>query len=154
MAWAWAVSRVIDALEAKPGIRINPKRIAVAGYSRYGKGALVVGAFDDRIALTIPQESGCGGNGCWRITQALKEQGQNVETASNLAKTSWVSSSFGQYSSPSDIGRLPVDHHELAGIIAPRGLYPTSGDTDWLGMSSPFQCMSAVNLIYSAGSCE
>jgi hypothetical protein len=54
IAWAWAVSRVIDALEATPGVNINPRKTAVAGCSRYGKGALVVGAFDDRIALSIP----------------------------------------------------------------------------------------------------
>jgi hypothetical protein len=150
LAWGWAVSRVIDILESTPSLGIDPTKIGVAGCSRYGKGALVAGAFNDRIALTIPQESGCGGAGCWWIAQELKNQGKDVEVASNLAGTSWVAASFQQYSTASAIGTLPVDHHELAGIIAPRGLYATSADNDWLGMSGPFQCMSAANQIYKA----
>jgi len=55
MAWAWGVSRIIDALEVTPAARINPTKVGVTGCSRNGKGALVAGAFDTRIALTIPQ---------------------------------------------------------------------------------------------------
>lgn len=61
MAWAWATSLIIDRLEATPAARINTSRIGVTGCSRNGKGALVAGAFDSRIALTVPQESGTGG---------------------------------------------------------------------------------------------
>lgn len=63
-AWAWGVSRIIDALEAEPNAQINLSRIGVTGCSRDGKGALTVGAFEPRIALTIPQESGAGGDTC------------------------------------------------------------------------------------------
>src|SRR5690606_4976111 len=62
MAWAWGVSHVIDALASTPEANIDTGRIAVSGCSRNGKGALVVGAFDERIALTVPQESGAGGS--------------------------------------------------------------------------------------------
>src|SRR6185436_11181521 len=70
IAWAWGVSRIIDALEATPAANIDPKRIAVSGCSRNGKGALVIGAFDERIRLTVVQESGAGGSASWRISQA------------------------------------------------------------------------------------
>ena len=60
------LSRIIDALEATPAVKIDPKRVAVTGCSRNGKGAFVAGAFEPRIALTIPQESGSGGAACWR----------------------------------------------------------------------------------------
>jgi hypothetical protein len=63
IAWAWGVSRLIDVIEMTPAANIDPKRLGVTGCSRNGKGALVVGAFDERIALTIPQESGSGGAG-------------------------------------------------------------------------------------------
>jgi hypothetical protein len=63
-AWTWAVSRIIDALETTPGANINTKKIGVTGCSRNGKGALMIGAFETRIALTIPQESGSGGDAC------------------------------------------------------------------------------------------
>jgi hypothetical protein len=62
MGWAWGVSRIIDALELTPSANIDPTKVGVTGCSRNGKGALTVGAFDERIALTIPQESGAGGS--------------------------------------------------------------------------------------------
>lgn len=67
-AWAWGVSRIIDALAITPSAGIDTTRIGVTGCSRNGKGAFVAGAFDSRIALTIPQESGSGGAACWRIS--------------------------------------------------------------------------------------
>src|SRR4051812_15786894 len=67
-AWAWGVSRIIDALELTPAAGINPQKIGVTGCSRNGKGAIVAGALDERIALTIPQESGSGGSACWRLS--------------------------------------------------------------------------------------
>src|SRR5436309_184325 len=42
MAWAWGVSRVIDALETVD--RVDAKKVVVTGHSRYGKTALVAGA--------------------------------------------------------------------------------------------------------------
>ena len=68
MAWAWGVSRLIDAIEKTPEVRIDAKHLAVTGCSRNGKGALAAGAFDERIALTIPQESGSGGAASWRVS--------------------------------------------------------------------------------------
>lgn len=67
-AWAWGVSRIIDALAITPAAGIDVNHIGVTGCSRNGKGAFVAGAFDSRIALTIPQESGSGGAACWRIS--------------------------------------------------------------------------------------
>jgi hypothetical protein len=62
MAWVWGASRLIDTLEQIPQAQINVQRLAVTGCSRNGKGALMAGAFEPRFALTIPQESGSGGN--------------------------------------------------------------------------------------------
>lgn len=52
-AWAWGVSRIIDVLEKDPKIKIKAGKLAVTGCSRNGKGALVAGAFEERIALTV-----------------------------------------------------------------------------------------------------
>ena len=71
MAWAWGTSRIIDVLESSPELQIDTTKIAVTGCSRDGKGALVAGAFDERIILTIPQESGSGGDACWRTSRAM-----------------------------------------------------------------------------------
>ncbi len=65
MAWAWGVHRVIDAIEKVD--RIDAKKVIVTGHSRYGKAALVAGAFDERIALTVPSHAGCAGGAPYRF---------------------------------------------------------------------------------------
>ena len=67
-AWAWGVSRLIDGLEQiKDSINADLSRIVVTGCSYAGKMALFSGAFDERITLTIAQESGGGGINSWRV---------------------------------------------------------------------------------------
>lgn len=56
LVWAWGVSRLIDGLEITPSANIDSTRLGVTGCSRNGKGPFIVGAFEPRIALTIPQE--------------------------------------------------------------------------------------------------
>jgi cephalosporin-C deacetylase-like acetyl esterase len=58
MAWAWGVSRLVDVIAQTPATKIDPTRLGVTGCSRNGKGALTVGAFDERIVLTIPPRIG------------------------------------------------------------------------------------------------
>lgn len=150
-AWAWGVSRIIDALEITPGANIDPTRVGVTGCSRNGKGALVAGALDDRVALTIPQESGCGGAGCYRIAKSMRDAGENVEIADNLISgTGWLSPVMSRYSG-SNINQLPEDHHELDGLIAPRGLLVNDNSgIDWLGGKSSWGCSLAGRLVYEA----
>lgn len=65
MFWAWGLHRVVDYLATHKDI--DAKRIAVVGHSRLGKTALVAAAFDERIALAIPHQAGCGGSGPSRL---------------------------------------------------------------------------------------
>ena len=154
IAWSWAVSRVIDGLEAHPEANINPEKLAVTGCSRNGKGAIVAGAFDERIALTIPQESGSGGDACWRTSRdMLVNQDLATQTANEIVQENvWFSTAFDPFAATNySLGTLPVDHHELAGLVAPRGLYSTENvGFLWLGDSSNYECMSAANKIYQA----
>src|SRR5262249_19698576 len=76
MAWAWGVSRVIDALESVD--KIDAKKVIVTGHSRYGKAALVAGAFDERIALSVPSHSGCAGCSPYRFIYGKSEQLHNI----------------------------------------------------------------------------
>ena len=148
-AWAWGVSRIIDGIIANPSTNIDPKRIGVTGCSRNGKGAFVAGALDDRIALTIPQESGAGGAACWRVSDSEKKAGKNIQTASQIiTENVWLGKSFESY--VSNTANLPHDHHELAGLVAPRGLYVIENDIDWLGPGSTTVCMKIGRLIYKA----
>ncbi|TKA83845.1 hypothetical protein B0A55_00112 [Friedmanniomyces simplex] len=154
MAWAWAVSRIIDALEMHPEAGINPQRLAVTGCSRNGKGAMVAGAFDERVALTIPQESGSGGDACWRTSRdMLVNRNLATQTAQEIVTENvWFAESFNYFGQDNyTVGLLPEDHHELAGLIAPRGLYSTENvEFLWLGDWSNLECMTAANKIYQA----
>lgn len=148
-AWAWCVGRIIDGLEQlgpeKTGI--DPKRLGVTGCSRNGKGAFIIGALEKRIALTIPQESGSGGAACWRISDSEKSKGKNIQTASQIVgENAWFSPRFNTHTSRTST--IPGDHHFLAGMVAPRGLFVVENDIDWLGPVSTTACMKAGRMIY------
>ena len=74
MGWAWGASRLIDALEVDgyQG-KINVKQLAITGTSRNGQGALVAGAYDERIAVVDPVNAGCGGTALERFISPLLE---------------------------------------------------------------------------------
>ncbi|KAK4148537.1 hypothetical protein C8A00DRAFT_19646 [Chaetomidium leptoderma] len=150
-AWAWGVSRIIDALElTKAQTNIDPARIGVTGCSRNGKGAMVAGALEPRIALTLPEESGAGGSGCWRIAALQKSQGQNVQDSKQIiTENVWFSPSFNSH--VNDVNSLPFDHHLLAGLIAPRPLYVMENvDMEWLGKVSTYGCMGIARKQWQA----
>lgn len=145
-AWPWGISRLIDGLE-KVGkkSRIDLSHLAVSGCSFAGKMALFAGAFDERIALTIAQESGGGGVDAWRVSETLG----NVET---LGRTSyaWFLESMRQFAGK-NVNRLPIDHHELAALIAPRALL-VLGNTDyeWLAEESNYVSCQAARMVWKA----
>ena len=152
MAWAWGVSRIVDALDML-GVnetQIDTAHLAVTGCSRNGKGALVAGAFDARIGLTIPQESGSGGSACWRLSDYQLANGQLVQTASEIVDENvWFSVAFDAFSN--DTAQLSFDHHTLAGLIAPRGLFVIENTAyEWLGPWSCYGCMRTAHLIWQA----
>jgi hypothetical protein len=163
MTWAWGVSRIIDALESTPEANIDTKRLAVTGCSRNGKGALVVGAFDERIGLTVPQESGAGGSASWRISQAMMDSyratvnpspagGEGVQTLSSASgEQPWFRASFGQFGgSAENVNRLPFDHHMVLGLVAPRALFVVDNtDMMWLGNESSFTSSVAAAEIWT-----
>ncbi|WP_347329836.1 malectin [Marinimicrobium locisalis] len=150
-AWAWGVSRLIDVLEASEAELIDASRLGVTGCSRNGKGALMVGALDERIALTIPQESGAGGAVAWRVAQAMADDGVNVQTLSQAAgEQPWFRESFGSTFGGPNVARLPFDHHQLMGMVAPRGLLVIDNDIDWLGPKAAYVGTAAAKEIYRA----
>lgn len=116
VAWAWAVSRVIDVLENSGADTIDVRALGITGCSRFGKGALAVGAFDQRIALTIPVESGTGGVPIYR---GVVEYGSD-ELANAYNEQYWLGDAFAEFLD--DPHTLPVDSHQVIAMIAPRGL--------------------------------
>jgi hypothetical protein len=149
-AWVWGVSRIIDALERTPQAPVNVNKIGVTGCSRDGKGALMAGAFEPRIALTIPQESGSGGDTCWRLSKFEQDSGQVVQEAVEIVQENvWFSANFENF--VHEVDALPYDHHLLAGMIAPRPMISYENtDFEWLSPLSAFGCMSAAHTIWQA----
>src|SRR5262249_25273544 len=117
MAWAWGISRLIDAIEQTPDAQIDPTRLGVTGCSRNGKGALIAGAFDERIALTIPQESGSGGSASWRFSDVQNMPAGTVQTLSEIVgENVWFRQSFRDFAYAAK--QLPFDHHTIEGLVA------------------------------------
>lgn len=150
MAWAWGVSRLIDVLEQTPQANIDPARLGVTGCSRNGKGALVCGAFDERIALTIPTESGAGGTSSWRVADAMLAAGQNVQTARQIVtENTWMSPVFEQFGDA--VEKLPVDQHMVASLCAPRSLLITDNTSiSWLGPEASYTAAIAAHKVWEA----
>ena len=116
-AWGWGVSRLIDVIAQSGGSILRADAMGVTGCSRFGKGAFVAGAFDQRIALTMPIESGSAGVPVFRGVSG--EGAQSLSSA--YGEQPWLGDAFGSFTgSP---GRLPVDTHETVAMIAPRGLF-------------------------------
>jgi hypothetical protein len=154
MAWAWGVSRLIDALELAPNSPINAGRLGITGCSRNGKGALVAGAFDERIKLTIPQESGSGGSASWRVSDDQKAAGQNVQTLSQIVTENvWFADKFKHFAQSANL--LPYDQHSLMGMVAPRGLLVIENTSmEWLGNRSAYTAALAAREIWRAQGIE
>lgn len=142
-AWAWGVSRLIDGLElVKDDLPIKMDRLAVTGCSFAGKIALFAGAFDERIALTISQEPG-GGAAAWRVSETLGK----VET---LGATShaWFMEDMFQFSGR-NVAKLPMDHHELMAMVAPRALLVLGNpDMVWLADESGYVSCKAAHEVW------
>ena len=152
IAWAWGVSRLIDALENDPDAGIDVKHMAVTGCSRLGKAALAIGAFDERIALTIPQESGSGGASLWRVgAQVNKQKGKQFVQGLNSAGSEgkWMISSFKSYDGRENT--LPFDQHMLVAMVAPRPLLIIdNAGQEWLGEVPSNYCGQASKEVFDA----
>jgi hypothetical protein len=151
-AWAWGVSRILDVLEKNPGT-IDPKKIAVTGCSRFGKGALIAGVFDARVALTIPMESGIGGTPALRLIEQLDSYSGSEWPYHAISYEPWFSpTKLGPFTnansaSGDNTNKLPIDTHEMMALIAPRGLYIVDNpSTNYAGLDK--------NSAYVTGSIE
>jgi hypothetical protein len=128
LGWAWGVSRVIDVLVAEKAAGrndiIDPTAVGVYGCSRLGKGAFTIGAFDERIALGIPQESGTAGVTALKMI-ASAPNGPNGKPAQSVSSAmseaaGWFGTVFSSYSNK--LTSIPGDMHTMAAMYAPRGL--------------------------------
>ncbi len=148
MAWAWGMDRLIDAIEKTPAANIDPKRLGVTGCSRWGKGALACGAFDARLVLTIPEESGSGGAASWRASDYMFANRLTTQTLNEITgENVWFRQSFSQFNQTAT--KLPYDQHSVIDLIAPRACLIIENDILWLGPYSTWNCANAAQLVWA-----
>jgi hypothetical protein len=141
MWWAWGIHRAVDYLATDPAI--DAKRIAVVGHSRLGKTALLAGAFDDRIALVIPNQAGSGGSG------PSRHDDPRAETVAIITDhfPHWFCKNFSEFAD--DPSRLPFDQNCLVTLCAPRPVLFTAADDDvWANPSGQFEVLQAASPVY------
>ena len=92
----------------------------------------MIGAFDQRIALTMPIESGSGGVSAFR---AIAQESGAQPLSSAYCEQPWLGDAFGSFTS--NPNNLPVDTHEMVAMVAPRGLFIMDNPhIAWLGAKS------------------
>jgi hypothetical protein len=139
--WAWGVHRAVDYLLTAPDV--DGKRLAVVGHSRLGKTALLAGAFDDRIAVVIPHQSGCGGAG------PSRSKNDKAETVARITKAfpHWFCGHFTAFGP--DPTKLPFDQNGLVAVCAPRPVLMTNAEDDqWANPGGQFDVLRAAAPAY------
>ncbi|ACU37989.1 cellulose binding domain-containing protein [Actinosynnema mirum] len=145
-AWAWGASRIIDVIEQSGSATIRADGIGVTGCSRYGKSAFAVGAFDQRVALTMPIESGSAGAPAFR---SIAGESGAQPLSSAYGEQPWLGDAFSAYTG--NPNALPIDTHQVIGMIAPRGLLLLENPhVDWLAARAGSVASLAGAEVYKA----
>lgn len=138
-AWAWGLERVVDYLLTDPNI--DSRNIALIGHSRRGKAALLAAAFDERVALVVPHQSGTGG-----LALSRNNSQETVEHI-NQKFPHWFNGNFRRFAGQEE--KLPVDQHLLAALVAPRALLDTEGLKDqWANYDSGLSGLQLADRVW------
>lgn len=154
-AWAWGLMRAVDHLVTVP--EIDGKRVIVTGHSRLGKAALFAAAFDERIALAIPHQAGCGGSApsrariaigkSWNTLDTLQTKRPETVTDLNEKFPHWFNARFKEFNEQAE--RLPFDQHCLVALCAPRPVLFTNGRSDtWINPAGQLEVLRAAAPVY------
>jgi hypothetical protein len=119
---AWSAQMLVDYLYTLP--QVDKEHIALNGYSRDGKMALIAAIIDPRIAAVIPGSTGVGGVMPWRLGSE-HGFGESIESTTRNFPT-WFVPQLRFFTGRED--RLPVDGNSLVALVAPRSCLITYGN--------------------------
>jgi hypothetical protein len=140
-AWAWGAQRVVDYLQDCKDI--DRTRIALVGHSRLGKATILAAALDERIALAIPHQAGCGGTAPSRTNNPKAESVKRI----NTSFPHWFDGAFKQFNDHTD--KLPFDQNCLIALMAPRPVLLSNAVEDqWANPSGQFQVLQSADPVY------
>jgi hypothetical protein len=139
-AWSWGLSRTIDYLQTDKSV--DAKHLAVEGHSRWGKGALVAAAYDQRWAACF---ASCSGEAGAKLSR--RYSGETLDNVAGSGEYHWMAGNFIKYGG--HWNNLPVDSHELMALVAPRVLFITGGTGDpWADPHGEFLAAVAAGPVY------
>jgi len=144
-AWAWGASRALDYFETDPAV--DAHQVGITGHSRYGKGALVTMAYDQRFAIGYISSSGEAGAKLYR-----HQFGEEIGNIAGSNEYHWMDGNFLRYDGPLTVADLPVDAHELIALCAPRPVFIGGGATKgdgWADAKGSFLAAVAAGPVYT-----
>lgn len=166
MAWAWGLSKILDAVIGGVGreLNVNPNLSVVTGVSRYGKATAVAGAFDRRFRMVAPSCSGAGGLALYRFFSEGKcydfspiggsseytyQQNEPLSCLQSDAERGWFNDRFLSFKTPEEI---PLEQHELAALSAGSDrcyfIIASAQSEDWVNAPSMWECYRLADRLY------
>ena len=148
--WAWGFSRMVDVLEKQP--EVDAKRIAAVGHSRNGKACLFAAVMDERIALAIPTQAGCGGTAPSRLPEQPLDpkSGRPAHETVEIITSKfphWFCGKFNAVGKNTDA--LKFDQHELVALCAPRPvLFSCAVGDVWSNPEGQFAMLLGADPVY------
>jgi hypothetical protein len=143
-AWGWGASRVLDYLETDKSV--NAKEVGIEGHSRYGKGAVVAMAYDQRFAIGYISSSGEGG-----VKPFRRNWGEPVENVAAVNEYHWMAGNFLKYAGPLTPKDMPVETNELIALCAPRPVFVSGGSPPgdaWVDAKGMFMAEAGAGPVY------
>ena len=138
MAWGWGLCRGLDMLEKDS--RVDASKVVVTGSSRLAKAALLAGAYDQRFAVMVINQTGGGG-----VPLAKRNFGENIGTQVEQF-THWWCKAFSKYAEKEK--DMPFDSHMLISCLAPRPVLVQGYNSPWFDTYGEFLALKAASPVW------
>jgi hypothetical protein len=154
MASAWGLGRIIDVLEQNPDSGIDPTKLMTTGCSTNGKQAAIAAAFEPRVGIGMPVESGACGAVSWRVGKAYGGDDSNNDCQDiEHLEQNWLGGPADPFRNGQvAITKLPFDQHEVLALRAPHPMMVINNSKDWMWLCSKGNVAAAqgAHAIYAA----